>query len=111
MIDSIERSFDATEFRTDIGVLEIALATGHARRFQRAAAIERLRAQQGVADRRGLLAGIGHVGFERSGSRRIGNAAERSGVRFKRRLTTQQFLEFLVELLLIKELAAGGAID
>ncbi len=47
----------------------------------------------------------------RSGCRRIGNRAERGGAGFERGLAAHDLVELLVELFLIEQLAAGGAID
>ena len=39
------------------------------------------------------------------------NAIQRIGAMFQRRLAPHQFIEFLLELFLIEQLAAGGAVD
>ncbi len=48
---------------------------------------------------------------DRSGDQRVRNGAQRRGARFQRGLPTHDLVEFLVELFLIEQLAAGGAID
>jgi hypothetical protein len=42
---------------------------------------------------------------------RIGKAAKRSGARFQGSFAAQKIIEFLLELLLVEELAAGGTVD
>ena len=46
-----------------------------------------------------------------SRSRRIGDAAERRRPRFQRGFAAEQIIELFVELLLVEQLTAGGAID
>ena len=48
---------------------------------------------------------------DRSGDRGVRNGAERGGARFQRGLAAHDLVELLVELFLIEQLAAGGAID
>ena len=48
---------------------------------------------------------------DRSGRRDVRNGAERGGAGFQRGLAPHDLVELLVELLLVEQLAAGGAID
>ena len=74
--------------------------------------IERMRRGQ-LPDRCGLAAGARRARgrLDRARRRRIGNAAQGARARFQRRLAAHQFVELLLELLLIEQLAAGGAVD
>ena len=47
----------------------------------------------------------------RAGRRRVGEVAQCRGAGLQCRLPVHQLIEFLLELLLIEQLAAGGAID
>src|SRR5205085_9266203 len=47
----------------------------------------------------------------RSGDGRVRYASERGSARFQRGVTADDLFELLIELFLIEELAAGGAID
>ena len=88
-------------------------------RFQPRFTIRRRHEDHGVADRGGLWrAGRGRIGggaagrgTDRSGGRRIRDRAERGGARFQRGLAPHDLVELLVELFLIEQLAAGGAVD
>ena len=48
---------------------------------------------------------------DRTGGRAIRDRAKRSGARFERGLAAHDLVELLVELFLIEQLAAGGAVD
>ncbi len=48
---------------------------------------------------------------DRAGRGRVGDAAECGGARFQRGLAAHQVIELLLELFLVQQLAAGGAID
>ncbi len=86
-------------------------------RFQTRFAIGRRDEDHRVADRGGFRRslrcvgrrGTAHRGPDRSGD--IGQRAECGGARFERRLSPHDLIEFLVELFLVEQLPAGGAID
>ena len=88
-------------------------------RFQPRLAIRRRHEDHGVADRRGFWRARGGVHRRRRRapaagsirSRRIRNGAKRGGAGFQRGLAPHDLVELLVELLLVEQLPAGGAID
>src|SRR6188472_63223 len=57
------------------------------------------------------LIGEGFRGPDGTGGGAIGDRAERGGARFERGLAAHDLVELLVELFLIEQLAAGGAVD
>ena len=100
----------------------VRLRIGDQRRaqFQPRFAIRRRHENHGIADRRGFWRarriGVGCRGAarrrpDRSGDRGIRHGAERGGAGFQRGLAAHDLVELLVELLLVEQLAAGGAID
>ena len=71
-------------------------------------------APRAVTGRRRLCAGrvcAARGAADRAGRGRIGNAAQRRRVRFQRGLAAGKLLELSLELLLVEQLPAGGAID
>ena len=123
-LDLVERGLQADQNvvdALDLGEL-VGLDGGDDRRarFQPRLAVRRRHEDHGVADRRRFrrarrrrIVGRGTPRRrpDRSGDAGIRNGAERGGARFQRGLAAHDLVEFLVELFLVEQLAAGGAID
>ncbi len=105
VIEAIQRCFDARKLGADIAVLA-ALATGRCViGLERRAAVARLRRCHRAGRRRTSR------GSDRACRQRIADADQRRRVRFQRRLAAHQVVKLLLELLLVEQLAAGGAVD
>ena len=98
----------------------MAVAYDRSSQFQARFAIRRRDENHGVADRRGFWRTrrrriarrrSSRRRPDRSGNRQVGNGAQRGGPGIQRGLAAHDLLELLVELFLIEQLAAGGAID
>src|SRR5271169_4599996 len=114
LLDAIERSLDAVEPGVDGDVCVALAARRRAERLERCAVVRAPGRRERVTGRRRLCAGrvrAARGAADRSGRGRIGNAAERRRVRFQRGLAAGQLLELPLELLLVEQLSAGGAID
>ena len=121
--DLIERRLQADEDVVDaLDLRELVRPRIDDRRgsgFQPGFAIRRRHENHGVVDRRGFWqAGRACIGgrgaarrLDRSGDRRIGDRAQRGRAGFQGGLAPHDLIELLVELLLIEQLPAGGAID
>ena len=122
-LDGIERGLQADQHVVDalnLGeLIWLRLDDDGRARFQPRFAIRRRHEDHSVADRGGLQ-GAGSRRLDsraaprrpdRTGSRRIRDCAKRSGARFERGLAAHDLVELLVELFLIEQLAAGGAVD
>ena len=99
------------EFRADVGFLAGLAVRRRPIWLERGAAVERMRRQHEspIGEGFGSLPPV----EERSEPVVVGSAMplKRRGARFQRRLPAQQIVELLLELLLVEQLAAGGAVD
>src|SRR5229473_1448259 len=123
--DLIERTLQAGQNAIDaLDLRELAgsgIDDNRGTRFQPRLTIRRRHEDHGIVDRRGLWdprrsRGVGGRSAsrwrtDRSGNRGVRNGAKCSGARFQRGLAPHDLIEFLVELLLIEQLTAGGAIS
>ncbi len=116
-LEADENVIDALDFRE---LIRLGIDHDGRSRFQPRFAIRRRHENHGIADRRWFRrARRSRVGCrrssrrrpDRSGDRRVRNGAERRGARFQGGLAAHDLLELLVELFLVEQLAAGGAID
>ena len=123
-LDLVERGLQAEHDvvdTLDLGELVRLHSGDHGRaRFQPRFAVGRRHEDHGVADRRRFRrsrCAASLVAAPRAGGRiepvtpSVGNGAERGGARFQRGLAAHDLVELLVELFLIEQLAAGGAVD
>ena len=122
-LDLVERGLQADQDvvdTLDLGELVRLHLGDHGRaRFQPRFAVRRRHEDHGVADRRRfrrsrsrrLRGRAARRRPDRSGDCGVRNGAQRRGARFQRGLAAHDLVELLVELFLIEQLAAGGAVD
>ena len=109
LLDAIERGLQAGDHPTDAACVLDGEAGA---RIDRRIEVDRQEEGALVAERGGLERRRSAGGqLDRSGDVATAEAAERAGARLQRRLPAQDLVELLLVLLLVKQLAAGDAVD